>query len=242
MQKISFTKIENGQILQSCTLCKEYKSFSEFHKDKKENFGVMKQCKSCRKRIQASKPKARKRYYQLDNGTLVERECTRCRIIKPSTEFSSHAKCPGGKSTKCKPCSKFENNQYIEKNPSTKKKRDRLYYKANSEKIRNYTKRWKRENRLKAIGYDKRINRHAPIHKKFSKEIRKLKQSLKEKNQQASTVLEKYCLDHIIPIKGENVSGLNVPWNLQILSWSENSCKSNKFDGTYENESWREDL
>lgn len=48
-----------------------------------------------------------------------------------------------------------------------------------------------------------------------------------------------YGIDHILPLQGELVSGLNVPWNLQYLTLSENSAKFNDFDGTYENESWR---
>ncbi len=97
--------------------------------------------------------------------------------------------------------------------------------------LREYRNNWKANNKVQVLADNKvRRRKHRDATPKWLS--RRQKSEIRQLYQIAITMTqttgEQYVVDHIVPLRGEFVCGLHVPWNLRVITQGENLKKSNK--------------
>ena len=130
------------------------------------------------------------------------KHCNRCKTTKDISLFRKRSDKPGYVSF-CKECNSKRTLNWQKENPDRVKAR----HKHRQEYIKQRTPVWltKEEKAQIQTEYD------------LAKWCTKVMQ-------------EKYTVDHIVPLKGKTVSGLHVPWNLQVIPAKANFEKHAKFE------------
>jgi hypothetical protein len=221
-----------------CPKCDKVKNLDDFHKRKISKDGLCSKCKECSIKVasdhyQENSEKVKKRnkenriVFKKENtlkllagelDTLDDvKKCTICKETKLILAFHKDLNRKGGFSNKCAPCGSKKACLWAKKNPKKMNERSRKYTKENPHK----------HCATQAKRRSKKLQRTPPwLNKEHLANIEKFYLFAR-----LLTLLTgiSYVVDHIIPLQGENVSGLHLPWNLQIMTRTQNSSKSNRF-------------
>jgi len=182
--------------------------------------------------------------------------CRVCQVEKDLSQFSFDKYAHDGYCSRCKSCRRNHylanrereserQREYWIKNHEWYKKTGLEYYYANKEErsrkmaewyqenkqvVKENSQRWREANRERVAGYTrerrKMVNMATP---KWADKaaIENIYQKARDLTSETGIP---HCVDHIVPIKSRKVCGLHCEENLQIITISENSSKSNKLE------------
>ena len=160
--------------------------------------------------------------------------CSKCKKIKPLSEFNKDKHQSGGYKYACRECTKKDFKAYYVKNEEAMRERALQYRNNNLEKRKQYEKEYIKNNRGKKNLWTRtrEANKNKRTPKWLTKDQLKQMQTEYELAAWCTKVTGiSYHVDHIVPLQGANVSGLHVPWNLQVITATDNSSKGNRYNG-----------
>lgn len=144
------------------------------------------------------------------------KKCTKCNKIKPLTEFNKRNASKDGLRYECKECHKNQSLDWQRANPGKRSVHNQKWGKNNKAKK---NANWAKYHYAKMQRTPKWLTEGDHIEMNWAYQISR---------ERSETEGLEYNVDHIEPVQGEHVSGLHVPWNLRIITKTENVKKSNK--------------
>ena len=157
-----------------------------------------------------------------------------CNKTKTLDAFSKKKGGMFGLDTRCKECRSVIGKTKYKENQEREIERSRAYREHNKEVLKPRAAERRKKNKAQLLAYTvkRRLSKIHRTPKWLSKEqINEIASYYIMAKELEKVFPWKQCVDHIVPLQGKTVSGLHVPWNLQILSASMNIEKGNKFSG-----------
>ena len=176
----------------------------------------------------------------------IMKTCKECGESKELTEFYVAKSNLDGLTGKCKKCITEYNCKKQEENPERHLETARRWQRKNKEQHNSSCREWSRNNPERdREAKDNWAKNHPGERASYVRKRQALKLNatppwltpeqvvemklvyIKAKELEKLDGIKRH-VDHIIPLQGDSVCGLHVPWNLQILTAVENIAKSNK--------------
>jgi hypothetical protein len=187
-----------------CVTCKAQKPLSEFYKRKDSPDGYRNDCKSCHK------ANSLKKYYENHEAGKARLRAAHAKRVAENPNFYAE--------------------QYA-KNREQDLQNSRNTYVRYADKWRAKQRLWSKNNRgiANALGRRYKLKKaNATPLWLTPEQLYNMQCTYKVAAQLSANSSEKWHVDHIVPIRGKDVCGLHVPWNLQLLPAKMNMTKGNK--------------
>lgn len=205
-----------------CSKCKIIKPKVSFAKSKTTNDNLQYKCKECNLAYRIANKEARNKYFK-----------QRYNNIKDTEQYKKYQM------------------EYYNENKQEINERNRIYWHQNYESsLKEKQAEYSKNNRDKFNEYYRKWYKTADK-AKLASSAAKYRALKLQRTPKWLTILDwekieeyyiyakfmtdslgiRYEVDHIIPLQGNDISGLHVPENLQILSESENCRKRNRYNG-----------
>lgn len=154
--------------------------------------------------------------------------CSKCHIEKPLDSFYKRKLSHDGHEAECKECRKKRNKAWFNENQERHNQMMQDWYRRNKESHLEKGKEWYQNNKERKLMMtnkrDRQVADATPNWVDMS-DIHFFYFGARMLSEQTGI---KYEVDHIFPVKHKNCCGLNVPYNLQIITAEENRKKANK--------------
>ena len=168
------------------------------------------------------------------------KRCYKCGCEKAFEFFGKNSSKLDGLATECKDCKQEQDRSYAKKNAEKVRQRASEWYYNNKDNPEFLTASKQRQKDWRCRNLDKIA---AKENKRRALKLQAMPKWLSEEHLAAIATeyaLSKWCsevmgiqyhVDHIVPLKGKQVCGLHVPWNLQVIPAKENIIKGNRYVG-----------
>ncbi len=175
------------------------------------------------------------------------KNCNTCGTTKELSDFHKDRNREDGLTSQCKACRGIKGKARYQANKDRLLAQKSEWRAANRDRILAQKKAYREANKERLSADNKAYRQAHPdkVNARVAKrKARKLKATpvwlTAEQNAEINALYteakklemitgDKYHVDHIVPLQGKNVSGLHVPWNLQLLTEEENLQKSNSY-------------
>ena len=218
-----------------CTKCRSAKPLEQFHNNKTKKDGKGSNCKACHAASSKAFYETNRDHYRAVSKAWREANRERERAASKA-RYETNREHNLTRNKDWREANRERNLARIKAWREANRERERaasaVWREANRERERAASKAWREANpeKMSASTAKRRaakLQRTIALSPEHEAELKRIYAEAKHISETTETP---HHVDHIVPLQGKEMSGLHVPWNLEVVPARQNLAKSNKVD------------